>query len=385
MKSKQIYKLLLCSLFVLGTFPISALADEQTEIDQGISDQNKKIEQLDQQKADAEKELKKIGNTIKEIQDKAKKLENDQILLSNDTKILNDEIDEVSTRIEKRNQTIQKQARSIQLEGKGNGVLEVILSSDSLTDAMNKMNAANRLVKANKELLEEQELDKKTLENKQASLEKKSKQLHVTLQELEKKKKELADQQMAQQILLNEIAASKETEVSKKEAFENTKNELLAKQTELRELEERLGQRTGSGDVSGMIDGILFTTNKELKPPLRGADAVKEAKKYLGVPYVWGGTTPSGFDCSGLVQYVYAANNVLLPRVTTSQEYVGEMIGLNQLEPGDLVFFGTRGATDHVGLYIGEGKYIHAPEPGDFVKITSISAFTPSFGVRISE
>lgn len=377
--------MLLCSLFVLGTFPISALADEQTEIDQGISDQNKKIDQLDKQKADAEKELKKIGNTIKEIQDKAKKLENDQILLSNDTKILNDEIDEVSTRIEKRNQTIQKQARSIQLEGKGTGVLEVILSSDSLTDAMNKMNAANRLVKANKELLEEQELDKKTLENKQASLEKKSKQLHVTLQELEKKKKELADQQMAQQILLNEIAASKETEVSKKEAFENTKNELLAKQTELRELEERLGQRAGSSDVSGMIDGILFTTNKELKPPLRGADAVKEAKKYLGVPYVWGGTTPNGFDCSGLVQYVYAANNVLLPRVTTSQEYVGEMIGLNQLEPGDLVFFGARGATDHVGLYIGEGKYIHAPEPGDFVKITSISAFTPSFGVRISE
>lgn len=385
MKSKQIYQLLICSLFVLGTFPVSALADEQTEIDQKVSEQDKKIDQLDQQKDNAEKELKKIGNTIKEIQDKAKKLENEQILLSNDTKVLNDEIDEISNRIEKRNQTIQKQARSIQLEGKNNGVLDVILSSDSLTDAMNKVNAANRLVKANKELLEEQELDKKTLENKQASLDKKSKQLHVTLQELEKKKKELSDQQMAQQILLNEIAASKETEVSKKQAFENTKNDLLAKQAELKQLEDQLAQKNGSSDVSGMIDGILFTTNKDLKPPLRGAEVVQEAKKYMGVPYVWGGTTPKGFDCSGLVQYVYAANNVMLPRVTTSQEYVGEMIGLNQLEPGDLVFFGSRGATDHVGIYIGEGKYIHAPEPGDFVKITSISAFTPSFGIRISE
>lgn len=110
----------------------------------------------------------------------------------------------------------------------------------------------------------------------------------------------------------------------------------------------------------------------------------KELVTYLGVKYLWGGTTPKGFDCSGLVQYVYKkALKVELPRVTTQQETVGQTVDLNHLQTGDLLFYGEKGQTYHVGIYIGNGLFIHAPEPGDHVKITKVKDFKPSFAKRI--
>lgn len=111
---------------------------------------------------------------------------------------------------------------------------------------------------------------------------------------------------------------------------------------------------------------------------------LNEANKYLGVPYVWGGKTPSGFDCSGLVQYVFkqaTGKDVWAP--TTNQEYLGTEASLSALQAGDLLFFGNRGATYHVAIYIGNGQYIHAPQPGENVKIGNMKWFAPSFARRI--
>lgn len=111
---------------------------------------------------------------------------------------------------------------------------------------------------------------------------------------------------------------------------------------------------------------------------------VTEAKKYLGVPYLWGGSTPAGFDCSGFTQYVYKnAVNVSLPRITTQQETQGTEVSLNALQPGDLVFYGSRGNTYHVAIYIGNNQIIHSPQPGETVKIVNMAYFMPNFARRI--
>lgn len=107
-------------------------------------------------------------------------------------------------------------------------------------------------------------------------------------------------------------------------------------------------------------------------PPMAaGGDVVSIAMQYLGVPYVWGGTSPSGFDCSGLVQYVYAQVGISLPRVASAQYGAGQDIGYSELAPGDLVFYGS--PAYHVAIYIGGGQIIHAPFEGEVVQIAPIS------------
>jgi cell wall-associated NlpC family hydrolase len=102
---------------------------------------------------------------------------------------------------------------------------------------------------------------------------------------------------------------------------------------------------------------------------------IDTAAKYLGVPYVWGGTSPSGFDCSGFVQYVCNENGISITRVADDQFRTnGTSVSKSQLEPGDLVFFGSGGYVTHVGMYVGDGMMIHAPSTGKNVMYTSIES-----------
>lgn len=110
------------------------------------------------------------------------------------------------------------------------------------------------------------------------------------------------------------------------------------------------------------------------------APAVVElAKKYLGTKYVWGGSKPGGFDCSGLLQYVWQQKGVSIPRTTYQQVKAGHAVQINQLQPGDAVFFGSHDSPHHVGMYIGHGQFIQSPHTGDVVKISNLSDYMSQF------
>jgi cell wall-associated NlpC family hydrolase len=110
-------------------------------------------------------------------------------------------------------------------------------------------------------------------------------------------------------------------------------------------------------------------------PPSRYGGVVGIAMQFLGTPYVYGGSSPSGFDCSGFVMYVFSKIGVSLPHNAAAQYGYGTPVSRSQLQPGDLVFFNGLG---HNGIYIGGGSFIHSPHTGDVVKISSISGWYSS-------
>lgn len=115
-----------------------------------------------------------------------------------------------------------------------------------------------------------------------------------------------------------------------------------------------------------------------------GAAIAAYAQSFIGTPYVWGGSTPSGFDCSGLTQYVYAHFGKQIGRNTIAQESAGAHIPVSQAQVGDLLFWGTPGSTYHVAIYLGGNSFVAAPEPGQSVKIGNMAYFMPSFAVHVN-
>jgi cell wall-associated NlpC family hydrolase len=130
--------------------------------------------------------------------------------------------------------------------------------------------------------------------------------------------------------------------------------------------------------VTARVGGALGATKRADKPVSHATAVAREeakvakfARKFLGVPYRWGGMSPaSGFDCSGFTRFVYAHFGITLPHYTGSQFAMGRRVSRWGLRPGDLVFFHGLG---HVGLYIGAGRFIHAPHSGTTVSIDSMS------------
>jgi cell wall-associated NlpC family hydrolase len=111
------------------------------------------------------------------------------------------------------------------------------------------------------------------------------------------------------------------------------------------------------------------------------------AKKFLGVPYVWGGTSPTGFDCSGFVQYVYAHMGISLPRISADQARAGKRIGVGDLKPGDLVAWDNssrNNGADHIAIYAGNGMIIEAPRPGRSVQLSHLYDTGEAWGVRLN-
>ncbi|MEN6392158.1 MAG: LysM peptidoglycan-binding domain-containing protein [Syntrophomonas sp.] len=94
-----------------------------------------------------------------------------------------------------------------------------------------------------------------------------------------------------------------------------------------------------------------------------GGSVLSKAAQYLHTPYVWGGTSPRGFDCSGFVQYVYRQCGYSLPRVASDQAAAGRKVNRSDLKPGDLVYFSGGGEINHIGIYVGNGKFIHSSSP----------------------
>lgn len=134
-------------------------------------------------------------------------------------------------------------------------------------------------------------------------------------------------------------------------------------------------------DYISTRDTVPMSSRSSASFSRAGSNVVEYSKQFMGVPYVTGGSSPSGFDCSGFTSYVYRQFGVSLPRTASSQAGAGIEVSRGNLVPGDLVFFDTYGGISHVGIFTGGDSFIHATVPGDVVKISSLSSsyYSPRF------
>jgi cell wall-associated NlpC family hydrolase len=246
-----------------------------------------------------------------------------------------------------------------------NSTLAVLLGSTSFEDLLTRVETVNSTSSQDANIVRQ-------VTASRAAIQRNRTQLRNALSEQQR----IVTQKAAQrQHIESQLAARRQLLSSIRGEIQRIKTAEAAQQRQLAAAaQSRLAGAT-TQTVSGVGVGASTPEGSTIAPPNVHGGAVGVAMRYLGVPYVWGGSTPRGFDCSGLVMYAFAAIGISLPHSSYAQFNMGTPVSISQLQAGDLVFFS---GASHVGIYIGGGQFIHAPHTGDVVKISSLSGYYSS-------
>jgi cell wall-associated NlpC family hydrolase len=280
------------------------------------------------------------------------------------------------TNLKRSQRALSNRLVTIYTSGDDASALSILLGAGSIDEMLNQIETVNRVssqdVQINKQVLHfRAEVRARRLELQNAHEEQRS-----VVQQRANQKASIESQLSERRQLVSSIRS----EIVRMKAEEAARQRELGRQARERALAAASAPQIVSSPTPPSTDSSSSSSSSSsaptvAPPPGNYSGVVAIAMRYLGTPYVWGGASPSGFDCSGLVQYVFAQVGVSLPHNAAAQYGYGSPVSMSQLQPGDLVFFYGLG---HVGIYIGGGQFIHAPHTGDVVKISSLSGYYAS-------
>ncbi len=313
-------------------------------------------DQLDAAVEDYNYAYTKLGQTQDAIKDKQTKLEDAEADLDSMR-------GELTTRIVE----IYKQGHL--------GALDTLVGATSFSDLINRLDLLQRLSSQDSEMIEQVEAYHNRVVERQTELAAQLEEEKVLASEAES-----AKAKVAQTLAANEKAlAGKEAQIAQLEKEEAERQARLAAEAKKRAEEaakkaaaEAAAKKAAASKktTGNSSSGGSSSVNVSVPDAASSSDIVSIAMDYLGCPYVWAGSSPSGFDCSGFVMYVYAKVGVSLPHSSRMQYGCGKAVSRDDLRPGDLVFFGN--PIHHVGIYVGDDKMIHAAGTGKDVRISTI-------------
>jgi cell wall-associated NlpC family hydrolase len=255
----------------------------------------------------------------------------------------------------------------------GDSTLEVLIGATSLDDFLSRVDTVGRVSDQGNRVLGEVMTFQNDVRARRARLKRAKARADELVAERARQKASIESQLATRRSLLNSIRG----EIVRMQAAERARQA---------ELERRARAQAAAATAAPPVLATALSSETSSSSPepaaaatpapvARYGGAVGIAMQYLGTPYVYGGASPSGFDCSGFVMYVYAQLGVSLPHNAAAQYGSGTPVDRSQLQPGDLVFFNGLG---HNGIYVGGGSFIHSPHTGDVVKISPMSGWYAS-------
>lgn len=420
---------------ILATSIVTPFTAQADEILTKIQQQETKISELDSKQSTVEETLSVITAEVDAAEKRAETLLANRVKTQDEIAALQEDIAELQVVIAQREEQLDEQARSVQVNGSNENYLNFIVASESFTDLVSRIDVVSKMVSANKELVEQQIADQKAVEDKKSKTEENLSKINAMAMELEQLKGDLQVKKIEQESAIAALAAEKATAESDRQMFLAQKEEAdqraaaeaaaiaaaeAAAATVAATVAQASSEESSTAASSVDIASSTVASSESAAPaqtvaaapvvsapaaaapvvsapvvsaPVVAAptlsaptgDVVSIAAKYIGVPYVWGGKTPSGFDCSGFTSYVFReAYGIEIGGYTVPQENSGTQIAVSSAQAGDLIFWGSRGATYHVAIYVGGGQYIHAPAPGQTVTYSSYNLSGASFAVRVA-
>jgi peptidoglycan DL-endopeptidase CwlO len=258
--------------------------------------------------------------------------------------------------------------------------IEVLAGAHSLSQVLNRAESAQAVSNEDAALGRQALSFERAVQARERQLKRLKQTREQALREKQAKLREVSSELAQQRQLLASIHTTISHLQAQEAARERAARAAALARLRAEEAARRAAQRAAEAQAQSSPTQIVPPPPVNVPTGGTGAghpQAASIALQYLGVPYVWGGASPSGFDCSGLVMYVYAQLGISLPHYTVAQWDATEPI--SSPAPGDLVFFNGLG---HVGIYIGGGRFVDAPHTGSVVRIDSISGFGSYDGAR---
>jgi cell wall-associated NlpC family hydrolase len=282
-------------------------------------------------------------------------------------------------------QRLEQRLVSLYVRGQPSG-LDVLAGAKSLSDLIDRVESTNVLTRQDASLAEATLTFTHTVQQREALLRRQRAERAATVARLAAKRQTIESALAQQRRLLVSIHTTiRQIQAQEAAAAERHRREVLRAiaAARARAAAAAATAEANRSDATASIPGI---TSSPASAPIVASSggaghpqAASIAAQYLGVPYVWGGASPGGFDCSGLVMYVYAQLGISLPHYTVSQWNATIPVSTSDMQPGDLVFFDGLG---HVGIYIGNGQLIDAPHTGSVVRVDGLGTFGSFDGAR---
>ena len=397
MMLKRIVALCLVLVLSLGILSIGAGAVNQQELNALKEKQN----QLAQQKAGVQAQSQALENEIdakteqlgllaQEIDITAQEMDALTELIAaytNSVAQMEDELARCQAEEERLMEHFRVRMRAME-ESSSISYIAILLKASSFTDLLDRIDCISEIMKYDNDLIYKVRDAQQQVKDAKAAMEAEIVAQQLVFEEYQQKQAELLSQQAEVEAALASLSASSAeyqqqlAAISAMQATINGQvNTMAAQLEELNRLQAEQnasqGLPAGGGTSGGGTSGGGASGGGASKPSGTGtgSDVATYAMSFLGVPYVYGGTSPSGFDCSGLVYYCYKAYGYSVYRTAATLAYNGTSVSRDSLQVGDVILFTSSGGgyIGHVGIYVGGGQFVHAPHTGDVVKISNLS------------